>query len=114
MPRINKKISNIDKLSIYVKTAFELFRGGIKGVGIKKRFPIFIGRKVEITHKKNIYCGKNVKFESYSEIHGLATNDLKSENDVTTISKIFLLYNTHLYININYKEGKNILWKNII
>ena len=55
-----------------------------------------------------------MKFESNSEIHGLATNDLKSENDVTTISKIFLLYNTHLYININYKEGKNILWKNII
>lgn len=44
MPRINKKISNIDKLSIYVKTAFKLFRGSIKGIGIKKRFPIFIGR----------------------------------------------------------------------
>lgn len=28
IPRINKKISNIDKLSIYVKTAFKLFRGG--------------------------------------------------------------------------------------
>lgn len=28
MPRINKKISNIDKLSIYVKTAFKLFKEG--------------------------------------------------------------------------------------
>lgn len=27
MPSINKKISNIDKLSIYAKTAFKLFRG---------------------------------------------------------------------------------------
>lgn len=58
MPSINKEISNTDKLGIYAKTSFKLFRGSIKGIGIKKKFPIFMGRKVEITHKKNIYCGK--------------------------------------------------------
>lgn len=83
MPSINKEISNTDKLGIYARTAFKLFRGSIKGIGIKKKSPIFIGRKVEITHKGNIYCGKNVKFESYSEIHGLATNGLKFGNNVT-------------------------------
>lgn len=83
MPSINKEISNTDKLGIYAKTSFKLFRGSIKGIGIKKKFPIFMGRKVEITHKKNIYCGKNVKFESYSEIHGLATNGLRFGNNVT-------------------------------
>ena len=83
MPSINKEISNTDKLGIYARTAFKLFRGSIKGIGIKKKSPIFIGRKVEITHKGNIYCGKNVKFESYSEIHGLATNGLRFGNNVT-------------------------------
>ena len=32
MPSINKEISNIDKLLIYAKTAFKLFRGGVSKV----------------------------------------------------------------------------------
>ena len=31
----------------------------------------FVGKHVSITHGKHIRCGKNVKFEDYSEIHGL-------------------------------------------
>ena len=72
-----------EKFFTALSRAFKLFRGSIKGIGIKKKSPIFIGRKVEITHKGNIYCGKNVKFESYSEIHGLATNGLRFGNNVT-------------------------------
>lgn len=41
MPSINKEISNTDKLGIYARTAFKLFRGSIKGIGIKKKSPIF-------------------------------------------------------------------------
>lgn len=44
MPSINKEILNTDKLGIYARTAFKLFRGSIKGIGIKKKSPIFIGR----------------------------------------------------------------------
>lgn len=55
----------------------------MKGLGIKRKFPMFVGRKAEITHKRNIHCGKNVKFEAYSEIHGLSEQGLYFGNNVT-------------------------------
>lgn len=75
MPQMSTEIKKVDKLSIYIKTFWKIMRGLCK-FGLKYDFPIFIGKSVEITHRKHIKCGKNVKFESYSEIHGLARDGL--------------------------------------
>lgn len=84
MPKISPKATLIDKLEIYSKTSIKILRGFLKGIGLKKRkFPIFVGEHVDISHKQNIYCGKNVKFEDYSEIHGLSTHGLYFGNNVT-------------------------------
>ncbi|HAM86752.1 MAG TPA: galactoside O-acetyltransferase [Lactobacillus sp.] len=84
MPKISKDTAIRDKIIIYLRTALKVARGTFKGIGIKKRvFPIFIGKHVDISHKRNIYCGKNVKFEDYSEIHGLSTHGLHFGNNVT-------------------------------
>lgn len=84
MPKISSDASSTDKIKIYAKTLTKIVRGCVKGLTIKnKKFPIFIGKKAEITHKNHIHCGKNVKFEAYSEIHGLSTHGLYFGNNVT-------------------------------
>lgn len=84
MPHINEKVSNYDKVMIYVQAAKKICRGAIRSTFFKrKKLPIFIGKHVDITHKEKIFCGKNVKFEDYSEIHGLSTNGLKFGKNVT-------------------------------
>ena len=84
MPKINKKATTIDRLEIYAKTSLKILRGYLKGSWLKeKSFPIFVGKHVDISHKQSIFCGKNVKFEDYSEIHGLSTHGLHFGNNVT-------------------------------
>lgn len=84
MPHINEKVSNYDKAIIYAQTAPKICRGIIRSAFFKrKKLPMFIGKHVDITHKEKIYCEKNVKFEDYSEIHGLSTNGLKFGKNVT-------------------------------
>lgn len=84
MPKINKSVSKKDKLIIIFLTIKKIIRGllEIPFLGGAK-FPLFIGEHVDITHKRRIHCGKNVKFESYSEIHGLSRNGLYFGNNVT-------------------------------
>lgn len=45
-----------------------------------------VGKHVQISHGKHIRCGKNVKFEDYSEIHGLCSEGLNF-GDYVTISR---------------------------
>ena len=47
---------------------------------------LLIGKEVQISHGKHIRCGKNVKFEDYSEIHGLCSEGLNF-GDYVTISR---------------------------
>ncbi|MDQ7162477.1 acyltransferase [Lactobacillus delbrueckii] len=84
MPNMSNDVAGRDKLRIYFKSGFKMLRGFLKGMTIKrKKFPIFIGKDVEISHKSQIYVGKNVKFEAYSEIHGLSSHGLHFGNNVT-------------------------------
>lgn len=84
MPHISEQATKQDKLFIYVKTLIKIYRGLYKGITLKKvKFPLFIGRNTSISHKQNIFCGKNVKFEDYSEIQGLSRNGLHFGNNVT-------------------------------
>lgn len=82
MVKISEEISSIDKFSIYTKTIHKIIRG-LFAFRLTYKFPLFIGKSVEITHAEHISCGKNVKFESYSEIHGLAKEGLRFGNNVT-------------------------------
>ena len=47
---------------------------------------LLIGKGVQISHGKRIRCGKNVKFEDFSEIHGLCAEGLNF-GDYVTISR---------------------------
>ena len=82
MIKISKDATGLDKLSIIMHTLPKMFRGSM-AITIKKKFPLFIGKHTSITHKYKIYCGKNVKFEEYSEIHGLCSHGLYFGNNVT-------------------------------
>lgn len=82
MVKINTKIKKIDCLGIYTKTLFKILRGCLK-FRMKYKFPLFVGKSVEVTHPKHIKCGKNVKFEAYSEIHGLSEDGLIFGDNVT-------------------------------
>lgn len=111
MPKISKEVLIRDKTRIYIKSAFKILRGLIKGFTLKrKKFPLFIGKRVELTHKSHIYVGKNVKFEAYSEIHGLSKYGLHF-NDNVTIGRYTMIRPSSYYGvgNIGYglTMGKN-------
>lgn len=84
MKKINSKVKILDRLSIYISAGIKLMRGFIIGsLFHEKSFPLFIGKKVNILNKRSIFCGKNVKFEDYSEIQGLSIHGLHFGNNTT-------------------------------
>lgn len=81
---MNSQIHGIDKLIIYLNAAKKIIRGMLKKPFLGSSRGMFIlGRHVSLSHAKHIYCGKNVKFEDYSEIHGLCRDGLHFGNNVT-------------------------------
>ena len=79
-----EEISIIDKLIIYRGAAAKVLRGFLKRLFLRKVNGLFlVGKSVKITHGCHITCGKNVKFEDYSEIHGLCRNGLVFGDNVT-------------------------------
>ncbi|MBQ8337637.1 MAG: acyltransferase [Oscillospiraceae bacterium] len=81
---MDARIKANDKINIYFRTAVKLLRGCIKRLFLKEAHGLFLcGKKVDISHGKHIRCGKNVKFEDYSEIHGLCTDGLTFGDNVT-------------------------------
>lgn len=84
MPKINAAVSKKDKLIIYMDTLAKVARGCFKRLGLAKVSGLFfVGKGAKINHKSHIYCGKNVKFEADSEIHGLSTHGLHFGDNVT-------------------------------
>lgn len=53
-----------------------LFLGKVRGL-------FLVGRQVQVSHGKHIRCGKSVKFEDYSEIHGLCRDGVVLGDYVT-------------------------------
>ena len=81
---MDKSISFKNKLIIYFKTGKKVIRGFLKKIYFKKTKGLtFIGKKVDISHANKITLGKNVKFEDYSEIHGLSEDGLIFGDNVT-------------------------------
>lgn len=84
---MDSRISTIDKISILYHTGMKLLRGGIRRIFLKEAYGmLLVGKGVQISHGKHIRCGKNVKFEDYSEIHGLCSEGLNF-GDYVTISR---------------------------
>lgn len=84
LPNISKEISTKDKISIYFKTAAKILRGMLLKFQLgNSKGILFVGKGTSILHKKSIFCGKNVKFEDFSEIHGLSKHGLHFGNNVT-------------------------------
>lgn len=81
---MNPEISNTDKMIIYKNTGIKFLRGLWKRLFIKEVHGLFlVGKGTIITHGSHIFCGKNVKFEDFSEIHGLCSDGLVFGDNVT-------------------------------
>lgn len=84
---MDSRISVVDKIAILYRTGMKVLRGGVRRLFLKEAHGIFlVGKSVQITHGKHIRCGKNVKFEDFSEIHGLCSDGLNF-GDYVTISR---------------------------
>ena len=93
-----------DKIIIYWNTGKKFIRGLWKKLFLKKsRGLLLIGKHTSITHAKHICCGKNVKFEDYSEIHGLSKNGLTFGNNVTIGRGVMIRPSS--YYGIDMGEG---------
>lgn len=80
----NSNISRKDKMIIYLRTGSKFLRGIWYRLFLKQVKGLFlVGKGVRITHASHIICGKNVKFEDYSEIQGLCSEGLFFGDDVT-------------------------------
>ena len=85
---MNKLITNNrDKFVVYFHAGLKFTRGLWKRLFLKEVHGLFfVGKNVQITHANHIRCGKCVKFEDYSEIHGLSKNGI-TLGDCVTISR---------------------------
>lgn len=81
---MHSDVKGMDKFIIYKNTAGKALRGLWKRLFIRKVKGLFlVGKGVTITHGSHIRCGRNVKFEDYSEIHGLCSEGLTFGDNVT-------------------------------
>lgn len=81
---MDNKISLIDKMIVLYNAGCKFLRGLWKRIFIKKvKGLFFVGKNVKLTHGRNIICGRCVKFEDYSEIHGLCEHGLIFGDNVT-------------------------------
>ena len=84
---MNTEIEKRDKINVLFRTGIKAVRGCFKRLFLKEAHGLLlVGKGVQITHGKHIHCGKNVKFEDFSEIHGLCSGGLNF-GDYVTISR---------------------------
>lgn len=94
---MNGNIQKVDKIKILFWTGMKAVRGCFKRLVLREAHGMFlVGRGVQITHGKHIRCGKNVKFEDYSEIHGLCSEGLNF-GDYVTISRGVMIRSSSYY-----------------
>ena len=94
-------VSSADKLNILWRTGIKAIRGLLKKPFLKESHGLLlIGKKVQISHGKHIYCGRNVKFEDYSEIHGLCSEGLHFGDYVTIGREVMIRPSSYYGIDI--------------
>lgn len=100
---MDKNIQSADKINILFRTGIKFLRGSVRRLFLKEAHGmLLIGKGVQISHGKHIRCGRNVKFEDYSEIHGLC-DELVFGNNVT-ISRGVMIRPSSYYGN-DYGKG---------
>jgi acetyltransferase-like isoleucine patch superfamily enzyme len=84
---MHERISRWDRVRILWDIGRKVIRGGILRLFLRDVKGLFlVGKHVRITHGRHISCGKMVKFEDYSEIHGLCADGLIF-GDYVTVSR---------------------------
>lgn len=77
-------IPKSDKVRLLFYSGKKVLRGLWKRLFIKETHGLFlVGVHTTITHGNHIVCGNRVKFEDYTEIHGLCKDGLVFGNNVT-------------------------------
>lgn len=80
----SEDVTLYDKIIILFHAGVKALRGILKRPFLKKSYGLLlVGKHVSITHGKHITCGRRVKFEDYSEIHGLCSEGIVFGDDVT-------------------------------
>ena len=80
----SKSVTKKDKLIIIFRTSIKCIRGMWKRFFLKEAHGLLlVGKNVALSHANHIRYGRNVKFEDYSEIHGLCDDGLLFGNNVT-------------------------------
>lgn len=101
---MDSRISAIDKFIILYRTGIKFLRGNIYRTFLKEVHGMFlVGKNVQISYGKHIRCGKNVKFEDYSEIHGLCSEGLNF-GDYVTIGRGVMIRPSSYY-GVDYGIG---------
>lgn len=73
-----------DKVEVLLRAGIKALRGTVRRLTLGECHGLlFVGRKVVISHASHIRCGKNCKFEDYSEVHGLCSDGLNFGDNVT-------------------------------
>ena len=82
--KINNNLSFFYKLQIIFSSGAKAFRGLCWALFFKRNKGLtFIGKHVSLLNVQNLIIGKNVKFENYCEIQGLAQNPIIFGDNVT-------------------------------
>lgn len=82
--KFSKDLSYLDKYLVLYNAIPKLVRGVLRAPFFKHHRGVqYIGRHVQISYASRISCGRNVKFEDYAEVHGLASQGLTFSDGVT-------------------------------
>lgn len=96
---MDKNIAKKDKLIILWHAGWKVMRGFWTRLFLKRaRGLLLVGHHVQISHGSHIQCGKSVKFEDYSEIHGLCRDGLIF-GDYVTIGRGVMIRPSSYYGN---------------
>lgn len=82
--KLDENLRTPDKLEVLIRAGIKALRGAVRCLAFGECHGLlFVGRKVIISHASHIRCGRNCKFEDYSEIHGLCSAGLNFGDNVT-------------------------------
>ncbi len=101
--QLNGSINKKDKFSLFIRAGLKLVRGTLRKPFLRRsKGLLFVGKQVTISHAGHISCGKNVKFEDYSEIHGLCSDGLSFGDNVTIGRGTMIRPSSYYGIDLGY------------
>lgn len=96
-------ISLVDRIELFARAGIKVLRGTLKRFFLQKCHGLlFVGKHVTLSHPSHIVCGKNCKFEDYSEIHGLSSHGLQFGDSVTIGRGVMIRPSSYYGIDLGY------------